>query len=93
MDLRVGRVGGRASRHEAVKAAAREVRDGAPPMAPFRRTLKQAPPGAGPRTVELAGTASDLMLFLWQRIPADRLAGVTGERDALDRYFTLVPPV
>ena len=92
-------------------------------MAPFRRTLKQAPPGAGERfrfrrtdgtgdwtvlfegddvrlvestgthTVELAGTASDLMLFLWQRIPADRLAGVTGERDALDRYFTLVPPV
>ncbi|GAB3451728.1 maleylpyruvate isomerase family mycothiol-dependent enzyme [Actinophytocola sediminis] len=45
----------------------------------------------GPGDVELAGTASDLMLFLWQRIPADRLDVVTG--DAVDRYFTLVPPV
>ena len=43
--------------------------------------------------VELAGTASDLMLFLWRRIPADRLDAVRGDRDVLDRYFTLVPPV
>jgi uncharacterized protein (TIGR03083 family) len=47
---------------------------------------------AGPGDVELAGTASDLMLFLWQRIPADRL-DLTGDRAVLDRYFTLVPPV
>ncbi len=42
--------------------------------------------------VEVAGTASDLALFLWQRIPADRLT-VTGDRAVLDRYFTLVPPI
>ncbi|UQI46544.1 maleylpyruvate isomerase family mycothiol-dependent enzyme [Streptomyces sp. HU2014] len=48
--------------------------------------------GAGPRDVEVAGTASDLLLFLWQRIPAERL-DVTGDRRALDRYFALVPPV
>ncbi|MGW2189259.1 maleylpyruvate isomerase family mycothiol-dependent enzyme [Streptomyces sp. NPDC001719] len=47
-----------------------------------------ADPGAD---VELAGTASDLMLFLWGRIPADRL-DVTGDRGVLDRYFALVPP-
>ncbi|MGH8931666.1 MAG: maleylpyruvate isomerase family mycothiol-dependent enzyme [Egibacteraceae bacterium] len=47
---------------------------------------------AGPCDVELAGTASDLMLFLWQRIPADRLE-VKGDQDVLDRYFTLVPPM
>ncbi|NRQ39243.1 maleylpyruvate isomerase family mycothiol-dependent enzyme [Nonomuraea sp. NN258] len=46
----------------------------------------------GPGDVEVAGPASDLMLFLWGRVPADRL-DVTGERDLLDRYFTLVPPV
>jgi hypothetical protein len=49
--------------------------------------------GPQPCEVEVAGTASDLTLFLWQRIPADRLAGVVGERTALDRWFTLVPPV
>ncbi|HET6857164.1 MAG TPA: maleylpyruvate isomerase family mycothiol-dependent enzyme [Streptomyces sp.] len=42
--------------------------------------------------VEVAGTASDLMLFLWQRIPADRIE-VKGDREVFDRYFTLVPPV
>ncbi|MGC0419442.1 maleylpyruvate isomerase family mycothiol-dependent enzyme [Embleya sp. AB8] len=45
-----------------------------------------------PGQVEIAGTASDLVLFLWQRIPADRLA-VTGDRAVLDRYFTLAPAV
>jgi uncharacterized protein (TIGR03083 family) len=45
-----------------------------------------------PCDVELAGTASDLMLFLWQRIGADRL-DVNGNENVLDRYFTLVPPV
>jgi uncharacterized protein (TIGR03083 family) len=48
---------------------------------------------AGACDAELAGTASDLMLFLWRRIGADRLDDVTGDRDVLDRYFTLVPPV
>ena len=38
---------------------------------------------------EVSGTASDLMLYLWRRIPADRLQ-VQGD---LSRYFTLVPPV
>ncbi|WP_090932601.1 maleylpyruvate isomerase family mycothiol-dependent enzyme [Nonomuraea jiangxiensis] len=48
--------------------------------------------GVGGLDVEVAGTASDLMLFLWQRIPADGL-DVRGDREALDRYFVLVPPV
>lgn len=48
--------------------------------------------GDGGWDVELAGTASELMLFLWQRVPADRLT-VTGERDLVERYFTLVPPM
>ncbi|MFI1970672.1 maleylpyruvate isomerase family mycothiol-dependent enzyme [Streptomyces cinnamoneus] len=51
------------------------------------------PDGDSGGAVELAGTASDLMLFLWQRIPADRLDVVKGDRAALDRYFVLVPPV
>lgn len=42
--------------------------------------------------VELAGTASELMLFLWQRIPAEALA-VRGDKAVLDRYFELVPPI
>jgi uncharacterized protein (TIGR03083 family) len=42
--------------------------------------------------VEMAGTASDLMLFLWQRIPADHL-DVKGDMTVLDRYFTLMPPL
>jgi uncharacterized protein (TIGR03083 family) len=45
----------------------------------------------GPCHVELAGTPSDLMLFLWQRVPADQLE-VEGDREMLDRYFVLVPP-
>jgi len=48
---------------------------------------------AEPRHVELIGTASDLMLFLWRRITADQLLGVVGPRAVLDRYFTLVPPM
>nr|BFE86052.1 hypothetical protein GCM10020093_086530 [Planobispora longispora] len=46
----------------------------------------------GPADVELAGTASDLMLFLWRRLPAEHL-DVSGDEAVLDRYFTLVPPV
>lgn len=41
--------------------------------------------------VELAGTASDLVLFLWHRLPADNLT-VTGDSALVDRYFALVPP-
>ncbi|MET7711682.1 hypothetical protein [Streptomyces sp. NPDC005407] len=47
---------------------------------------------SGPCDVELAGTASELMLFLWGRIPADRLQ-VNGDAEVLDRYGALVPPV
>jgi uncharacterized protein (TIGR03083 family) len=46
----------------------------------------------GTGDVELAGTASDLLLFLWDRIPATQLE-IHGDRDVLDRYFTLVPPM
>ncbi|MFJ1704732.1 maleylpyruvate isomerase family mycothiol-dependent enzyme [Kitasatospora sp. NPDC088346] len=60
--------------------------------AAFEGTRVSLTDGEGGYDVELAGTASDLMLFLWGRLPADRLA-VTGDRAALDRYFTLVPPV
>ncbi|NUK51972.1 hypothetical protein HRW23_28080 [Streptomyces lunaelactis] len=45
-----------------------------------------------PYDVELAGTASELMLFLWGRIPVGRLQ-VNGDADALDRYGVLVPTV
>ncbi|MFJ3878955.1 maleylpyruvate isomerase family mycothiol-dependent enzyme [Streptomyces sp. NPDC090077] len=92
-------------------------------MAPARRGMRPAPPGAGERYrfrrtdgpgtwtvafegdrvhldpdttapvhVEAAGTASDLMLFLWQRIPAEALHA-TGDTALLERWFTLVPPV
>jgi len=47
---------------------------------------------SGPGDIEISGTASDLMLFLWQRIGAERL-GVRGEQSLLDRYFVLVPPL
>jgi uncharacterized protein (TIGR03083 family) len=42
--------------------------------------------------VAVRGAASDLVLFLWQRIPADRLE-VFGDAALLDRWFELVPPV
>jgi hypothetical protein len=58
-------------------------------MRPCTQRLNQ---GAQPCDVELAGTASDLTLFLWQRIPADQLE-VQGDQGVLDRYFTLVPPI
>jgi uncharacterized protein (TIGR03083 family) len=41
--------------------------------------------------VEVSAAASDLALFLWQRIGAERL-NVTGAASLLDRYFELVPP-
>ncbi|MCF3101926.1 maleylpyruvate isomerase N-terminal domain-containing protein [Streptomyces roseoverticillatus] len=49
-------------------------------------------PDEDPCDAEVSGTASELMLFLWGRLPADRLT-VTGDRKALDRYAVLVPPV
>ena len=42
--------------------------------------------------VELAGTASDLLLFLWHRIPGEPLV-VDGDTKALQRFFVLVPTV
>ena len=42
--------------------------------------------------VELAGTASDLALFLWHRKDAAEL-DVRGDPSLLDRYFVLVPPL
>ncbi|MGW0804117.1 maleylpyruvate isomerase family mycothiol-dependent enzyme [Nonomuraea sp. NPDC002799] len=47
---------------------------------------------AGRPDVELAGPVSDLLLFLWQRIPAGHL-DVRGDKTLLDRYFALVPPL
>ena len=44
----------------------------------------------GSSDVEFVGTASDLALFLWGRLPADRL-DLPGSPDAVDRYFALVP--
>lgn len=41
--------------------------------------------------VAVRGTASDLFLFLWHRLPANRLE-VFGDADLLPRYFELVPP-
>ncbi|MFG2874392.1 maleylpyruvate isomerase family mycothiol-dependent enzyme [Streptomyces sp. NPDC048337] len=90
--------------------------------APYRRAVRQAPPGTGeryrfrqtdgpgdwtvhaegdlwrvgsdggPADVELAGTASDLMLFLWNRIPASALT-VSGNEYLVSRWFELVPPI
>lgn len=40
--------------------------------------------GTEPGDVRVAGTASDLMLFLWRRIPGDRL-DVSGDPHMLDR--------
>ncbi|MER5785032.1 maleylpyruvate isomerase family mycothiol-dependent enzyme [Streptomyces mobaraensis] len=49
--------------------------------------------GPGPCDVELSGTASDLTLFLWRRITAERLAGVEGDPAVLKRWAVLVPTV
>ncbi|MEU8773721.1 maleylpyruvate isomerase family mycothiol-dependent enzyme [Streptomyces sp. NPDC048606] len=54
--------------------------------------VRSTPADDGPVPLELAGTASDLMLFLWQRRPADRLR-LTGDPTLADHWFTLVPPV
>lgn len=41
--------------------------------------------------VAVRGSASDLLLFLWQRIPTERVE-VLGDAALLERYFELVPP-
>ncbi|MGR4879667.1 maleylpyruvate isomerase family mycothiol-dependent enzyme [Streptomyces sp. LARHCF249] len=49
------------------------------------------PGSPGPADVEAAGSASDLALFLWRRLPPDALR-VTGDATLLPHWFTLVPP-
>jgi len=46
---------------------------------------------AGPCDLTLAGTASDLMLFLWQRA-APEVLDLRGDTSLVVRYFALVPP-
>ncbi|MFD8020162.1 maleylpyruvate isomerase family mycothiol-dependent enzyme [Streptomyces lavendulae] len=59
----------------------------------FRGDEVRLEPGDdGPAHVELAATASDLMLHLWGRRPA-REPRVTGDPALLPYWFTLVPPV
>jgi uncharacterized protein (TIGR03083 family) len=41
--------------------------------------------------VAVRGTAGDLLLFLWHRLPAERLE-IFGDATLLLRYFELVPP-
>lgn len=41
--------------------------------------------------VALRGSASDLLLWLWRRIPSDRLEAM-GDTTLLNRWFELVPP-
>ncbi len=53
--------------------------------------IRLAEPG-GRWDLRLAGTASDLMLFLWGR-PVRSALTLTGDPALADRYFTLVPPV
>jgi uncharacterized protein (TIGR03083 family) len=42
--------------------------------------------------IQLSGTASDLVLFLWQRAVTGKL-DVQGDTSLLSRYFALVPPL
>ena len=41
--------------------------------------------------IALRGSASDLLLWLWQRMPADQLE-VFGDATLIEHYFRLVPP-
>lgn len=45
----------------------------------------------GKGDVAVRGTASDLLLWLWGRVPGARIE-VFGDAGMLDRYFELVPP-
>ncbi|WP_404963066.1 maleylpyruvate isomerase N-terminal domain-containing protein [Streptomyces sp. 147326] len=51
------------------------------------------PGPTAPADVETAGTASDLALFLWGRLPATALRVTGGDATLLPHWFTLVPPV
>ncbi|MFD9366527.1 maleylpyruvate isomerase family mycothiol-dependent enzyme [Streptomyces sp. NPDC060020] len=67
-------------------------------FAPDEVLLEPGPtaPESGPTApadVEAAGTASDLALFLWRRLPATALRARAGDAALLPRWFTLVPPV
>jgi uncharacterized protein (TIGR03083 family) len=42
--------------------------------------------------VAIRGSACDLLLFLWRRLPADRLE-IFGDRALVQRYFELLPPL
>ena len=53
--------------------------------------IQLAGPGGG-WDLRLAGTASELMLFLWGR-PVRGALTITGDPALADRYFTLVPPL
>jgi len=53
-------------------------------------TIVEGRPGRA--DVVIHGSASDLLLFLWHRIPAERVKA-TGDTTLLDRYFDLVPPL
>jgi uncharacterized protein (TIGR03083 family) len=57
---------------------------------PGEPTIERA--GDGNADVTVSGTASDLFLFLWQRLEPGALT-VEGETALLARYFELVPPV
>ncbi|WTW93826.1 maleylpyruvate isomerase family mycothiol-dependent enzyme [Streptomycetaceae bacterium NBC_01309] len=72
----------------AAAAAAAPTATAAPPEA----NVPPAAPHHHGSTAELRGSASDLMLFLWDRLPLDRLT-VTGDPAVAARYFVLVPPV
>ena len=47
--------------------------------------------GSRPADATIQGPASDLVLFLWHRIHAERL-DVEGDTSFVDHYFELVPP-
>ena len=42
--------------------------------------------------VAVRGTASDLLLFVWGRLPGESLE-VLGDASLIERFFELVPPV
>lgn len=46
----------------------------------------------GEANVAVRGPASDLLLFLWHRIPAAQLE-IVGDSQLLNRYFELAPPL
>ncbi|MEU7554214.1 maleylpyruvate isomerase family mycothiol-dependent enzyme [Streptomyces sp. NPDC044571] len=54
--------------------------------------VRLEPDSTEPVDVEATGSASDLALFLWGRLP-DTALQVTGDPTRLQHYFTLVPPV